>query len=398
MAISTSRNDIELGSVTNWPAVYAAAGVGAFLLVGLVAFGVIALTQAAPAPSAPEAVAAIRPVPPPRPADATPRPPPTPAAAPSEGTPLWKPLVPAPTPVLFAAVKPITNRADFISALLPPSPPEPPVQEREAILSNELQANVRQIDLDAVEGTSLRLLMNADQRSVPHFSHAKSEALKKAPALARGETVLSLMANRADLAGLPVRGEPECRASNEAAICLKEISPFVRTAQACADRLARDEKGIGATSENKSSRRDQLLIKLLSKHKEWSKDIYAPVLAQMLCAETPAVRLYLTTVLSAIKGPNASVALARQTLFDLSTEVQHAAIQALTARPREEYRQTLLDGFRYPLPAVADRAAEALTAVEDRDAAADLMKLLDQPDPAAIRSKTRKSNGSWPKS
>jgi hypothetical protein len=88
-------------------------------------------------------------------------------------------------------------------------------------------------------------------------------------------------------------------------------------------------------------------------------------------------------MLSAIRGPNASVALARQTLFDLSPQVQQAAAQALMTRPREEYRQTLLDGFRYPLPAVADRAAETLTAVEDRGAAADLEKLLDRPDPAA---------------
>ena len=103
----------------------------------------------------------------------------------------------------------------------------------------------------------------------------------------------------------------------------------------------------------------------------------------MLCVETPAVRLHLTKMLSAIKGPKASVALVRQTLFDLSPQVQQAATEALMTRPREEYRQTLLDGFRYPLPAVADRAAEALTALEDRGAAADLEKLLHRPDPAA---------------
>ncbi len=126
-----------------------------------------------------------------------------------------------------------------------------------------------------------------------------------------------------------------------------------------------------------------MLIKLLSKRKEWLEDKYASVLAQMLCVETPAVRLHLTTMLSAIQGPNASVALARQTLFDLSPEVRQAAVQALTNRPREEYRQTLVDGFRYPLAAVAERAAATLTAVEDRGATADLEKLLDQPDPAA---------------
>src|SRR5665213_1863464 len=109
MAISTSRNDIELGSVTNWPAVYAAAGVGAFLLVGLAAIGLLALTQAAPAPKAPEVVAELRPVPPPRPAGAITRTTPALAAKPSAEASLWKPLVPAPAPVSFPLTKPIIS-------------------------------------------------------------------------------------------------------------------------------------------------------------------------------------------------------------------------------------------------------------------------------------------------
>ena len=110
----------------------------------------------------------------------------------------------------------------------------------------------------------------------------------------------------------------------------------------------------------------------------------------MLCVETTPVRLQLTKMLSAIQGPNASVALARQSLFDLSPQVRQAAIEALTTRPREEYRPTLVDGFRYPLLAVADRAASALTALKDRGAVPFLEKLLDKPDPAAPRLNEKK--------
>jgi hypothetical protein len=374
---------VELGSVTNWPAVYAAAGVGAFLLVGLAAVGVIALTQAGPAPKAPEAVAAIRPAPPPRPADATPHAAPPPAAKPSEEAPLWKPLVPAPTPVTFPTVKPIISPLEFISAPIPPPAAVTTTPVSETRFSNDLHANVRQIDLDAVEGTSLRLLANADQRSGDRRNRNNAIALEKAPPLSFGDSVLKISANRADLTGLPMRGEAESKASKEAAKCLEELSPVVRNAIARADRLARNGRAAATTDENKASPRDQSLIKLLAERKEWLKDEYSPGLSQMLCAESVSVRLQLTKMLNATKGPNASVALARQSLFDFSPQVRQAAIQALTDRPREEYRKTLMDGFRYPLPVVADRAAEALTAVEDRGEGADLKKLLDRPDPAA---------------
>ncbi len=230
MAVLTLRNDIELGSVTNWPAVYAAAGVGAFLAVGLVAVGVLALTQVRPAPKAAAEVASLRPAPPPHAPDATFRAAPTPAAKPSEEPPLCKPLVPAPTLVTSPTVKPIVVRPDLISVAIPvPLPaPAPAVQEREALLSNELQSNMRQIDLDAANGTALRLLANADQRDRRSLSLARSEALKMAPSLAHGETIVSLVGLRADLAGLPVRDEPDCRASKETAKCLEDISPFVR--------------------------------------------------------------------------------------------------------------------------------------------------------------------------
>ena len=110
----------------------------------------------------------------------------------------------------------------------------------------------------------------------------------------------------------------------------------------------------------------------------------------MLCVETTPARLQLTKMLKQIRGPNASVALARQSLFDLSPQVREAAIEALRTRPRRISRQTLVDGLRYPLPAVADRAAAALTAIKDRGAVPFLENLLDKSDPAAPRLNEKK--------
>jgi hypothetical protein len=384
----SARNDIELGSVTNWPAVYAAAGVAAFLVVGLAAVSVIARTKAPPAPMAAEPVAEFRLAPPPRPADASSRAvPPAPAAKSSADLPLWKPLVPPPKLASFPVLKPIIERPDLISVAIPNPPriavPVDVIQEHQALFSNDLQTDVREIDLDAEEGTSLRLLENADQRSAFPSARAVAAELKKTPSPGHEESVLNLIAHRTDLAGLPVRGESECRASPEAAKTLQQVSNLVRRAQVRANRVNRDNPGAALTNGTASHERDLSLVKALADRKEWLKDEYSAGLAQMLCVETTPVRLQLTKMLGATKGRNASIALARQSLFDLNSEVRQAAVEALTARPREEYRLTLVYGLRYPLPAVADRAATTLVAVEDRGAVSFLEKLLDLPNPTA---------------
>jgi hypothetical protein len=87
--------------------------------------------------------------------------------------------------------------------------------------------------------------------------------------------------------------------------------------------------------------------------------------------------------LAAVKGNGAGAALAQWAAFDLNSEVREAAVKALKDRPRAEYATVLLDALRYPWPPVADHAAEAFVALKDRQAAFDLARLLDEPDPRA---------------
>ena len=247
MAITTAdpsaRNDIELASVTHWPTVYAAAGVGVFLIVGLAAVEV-----AAAAPAANSTLAA---------------------------SPL-KPLAPPPASISFPVVKPIIRRPDEVSVPIPIPSPVTDIRESELLFANDLQADVRQINLDAVEGTSLRLLVNADQRIDVRRSPADTELLKKTPPLPHGESVVNLIAHRKDLAGLPVRSESERHASRDAAKCLQKLSLAVQTLQACAARFARDGQRAASKGKVKARTRDQCLIELLAKRKEWLKDEYAP--------------------------------------------------------------------------------------------------------------------------
>ncbi len=68
-------------------------------------------------------------------------------------------------------------------------------------------------------------------------------------------------------------------------------------------------------------------------------------------------------------------------LFSAEDEVRVAAIQALKLRREKDYAPALVQGFRYPLPEVAKRAAEALIRLECTDAVPQLVDLLDEPDP-----------------
>jgi len=106
-----------------------------------------------------------------------------------------------------------------------------------------------------------------------------------------------------------------------------------------------------------------------------------PALEQMLQAEAEPSRQLLVVLLGLLDTPAAAQALARRALYDVSPQVREAAVAALRRRPLAQYRAVLLDGFRYPWPAVAEHAAEALVALADREALPALEKLLTEPDP-----------------
>src|SRR5262249_3333853 len=108
-----------------------------------------------------------------------------------------------------------------------------------------------------------------------------------------------------------------------------------------------------------------------------------PVLVQKFQAKGRSVRLELVKMLKECKDVVATRLLAQRALYDLDQDVREAASAALKGRQRTEYRTILLEGLRYPWGAVADHAADALIALEDRAALPKLVALLDQPDPEA---------------
>jgi hypothetical protein len=106
-------------------------------------------------------------------------------------------------------------------------------------------------------------------------------------------------------------------------------------------------------------------------------------LMQVLAPESPALRLGLVKYLAGISHVEATRALARLAIFSAEDEIRAAAINALKVRRERDYTALLLQGLRYPLPAVARRASEAVVKLERTDLVPQLVNLLDEPDPRA---------------
>jgi HEAT repeat protein len=185
--------------------------------------------------------------------------------------------------------------------------------------------------------------------------------------------VREIRGQRRDEADLPVRAGLDCQLGKEAAENLQVLSRKLRThLEACIPRASGDLRPDP----------DELRRHLLDAgRREWVTPEAVPALLQLLQAENRPVRRVLVECLGQIRDRRATAALAMRAMADLSAEVRQAAVQGLRDRPREDYEPLLLAGFSHPWPPVADHAAEALVALEDRDAVPSLVKVLEAPDP-----------------
>jgi hypothetical protein len=169
-----------------------------------------------------------------------------------------------------------------------------------------------------------------------------------------------------DVHSLPLRMGVDCKLPQSSARILEDRSRKLR------DRLFRNSDPAGI---RRLLRADQ--------PGTWDVPDAVPTLLQILQAERPEVRLVLVELLSRIRGPEASRALASRAVFDVSQEVRHAALKELEYRPITEYRDVLIGGLRYPWPAAADFAATALIALRIESAVPELVNLLKAPSPSA---------------
>jgi RNA polymerase sigma factor (sigma-70 family) len=185
-----------------------------------------------------------------------------------------------------------------------------------------------------------------------------------------------LIGGRPDLAGLPILADAQRQRSAFEAQEMDARSRDLRWV--ISEALSRNtDRGVLPEMYLKNFRSSRYF------KENFRRAAAIPVLEQHLTPEDAGVREALVEQLALTDGPEASNALARLALFDLSAEVRAAAVQALARRPRGEFRQALLDGFRYPWAPVADHAAEALVELGEREVVGELNRLAQEPDPAA---------------
>jgi mono/diheme cytochrome c family protein len=110
-------------------------------------------------------------------------------------------------------------------------------------------------------------------------------------------------------------------------------------------------------------------------------------LTQMLAAESADIRLGLVKYLTGVAHVEATRALARMAIFSPEDDIRAAALTALKVRREKDYTDTLVKGLRYPWPAVARRAADALVKLERTDLLPELVAVLDSADPRLPEAK-----------
>jgi hypothetical protein len=181
--------------------------------------------------------------------------------------------------------------------------------------------------------------------------------------------LMANQANRPDMVALPWITGTHSEIGKEAAERLHVLSVNLRAAL---------RKSVKAGDV----RPDPDTLRGLLTDDEWTKPEALPTLTQLLQAENTPIRLLLVEMLAKIKGKEASIALAKRAIFDLSAEVREKAVKALADRPQAEYVPVLYVGFRYPWPAAADHAAEAVVTLQRTDLVPELVKLLKEPDPS----------------
>jgi hypothetical protein len=125
------------------------------------------------------------------------------------------------------------------------------------------------------------------------------------------------------------------------------------------------------------------LEKLKQLTAEARTNLRVAALMQMLAIEDSALQQGLVEKLANLRDAAATRALARLALFSTDATVLVHARAALKSCDPADYTDILLAGLRYPWPAVAQNAGEAMIQLTRKDLVPRLVALLDEPDPRA---------------
>jgi hypothetical protein len=241
----------------------------------------------------------------------------------------------------------------------------------------QLKADAVELDVRAHPDFCERLAALGRQAVLNEMPNRRNPSAKRSSALpAAVNPTLALIKRREDLAGLPLREGGECQKEPPSARLMQEISGKVQAT--IREYHPNHTEGLAIRYPD-----DNGLVPPLAKvARAYDRD-HLSTLIQMFQPQAAAVRMKLVELLAAASELQATVFLAERAIFDPSAQVREAAVTALKARSPDEYRLVLLKGLRYPWAPVADHAAEALVALQDRDVLPRVAELLDERDPSS---------------
>lgn len=171
----------------------------------------------------------------------------------------------------------------------------------------------------------------------------------------------ALLAQRPDLAGLPFKMGTDCRLPQEKALALGAAIGRVRSASENLPHFPH-------RGEEKVARSEEML--------------HQPLVNALMQIHGPNEKQdELARTLSTVPHVEATTALARLALFSPDAKAREVAARSLRIRREQDYTALLLEGLRYPWPAVARRAAEAFVRLERKDLLPQLVLALEAPDP-----------------
>jgi hypothetical protein len=206
--------------------------------------------------------------------------------------------------------------------------------------------------------------------------------------------MVALLSKRSDLAGLPFKMGEDCRLKeersrqfNQALLLLRQfmsqnINVTVADAEQAPQRGAEmfwDGYQQHCQQVDRSAREAKM-----AEHVTASR---IAALTQVCGPQSVHMRKGLVKYLAASSHVDATRALAKLAIFTAEDDIRQAAVDALKVRRERDYTDILVQGLRYPLPAVAKRAGEALVKLERKDLVPELVAMLDENDPRAPHKK-----------
>jgi hypothetical protein len=178
----------------------------------------------------------------------------------------------------------------------------------------------------------------------------------------------ALLASRPDLKGVPFVMGGACRTRGARAASFKEAAELVVQSQV--EALA------GTLTSVKAAGHGQGL----------AAEAHLAAVRQIAGPRDGAGGLAAVQCLAGIPLAEATRSLARVAVFSQDRAVREAALAALSVRRERDYTAVLAEALRYPWPAVARNAADAIVALKREDMLPHLANALEAPDPRAPRT------------